>query len=273
MADLAALNNLSVTSGLLRGQSLRFPEGALPAPPSAPKPQASNQISSQSTAATPKAQNLSDYRVAPGDGLIALSKRFDISTADLAKLNNLSPTADLYVGQTLKIPAQAPVIPETYVVKRGDTLSGVAAQFGLSVSELASLNNLSTNANLKIAQTLKLSGDPDTNTPESSTSQAIKNPSSYTVKSGDSLIQLARRFDLSTEALAEANGLSSRDQLKIGQSLVVPSLTTTYRVRRGDSLIALSKRYGMTAEELATLNNLSPSAMLQIGQTLQVPSP
>jgi LysM repeat protein len=276
ISDLAELNNLSSTAGLLRGQSLRFPQGSLPAEPKKPKTQPSAQPNPTISAAS---DNLIDYQVAAGDGLIALAKRFDMSTADLAKLNNLAPTADLYVGQTLKVPAGAAPNPETYQVKRGDTLTGVAAQFGLSVSELTGYNDLSANANLRVAQTLKLTGsssDSSAATARTKTAPAsadLKNPSTYQVRSGDSLIQLARRFNLSTEALAEANGLSSRDQLQIGQTLKVPSLTQSYKVRSGDSLIALSKQYDISVQELAELNKLSSTAMLQIGQTLQVPAP
>ena len=276
ISELAELNNLSTTAGLLRGQSLKFPQGSMPTDPIKPKSQPSLQ---QDSKTSPAAYNLSTYQVAAGDGLIALAKRFDMSTADLAKLNNLSPTADLYVGQTLKVAAGKAVNPETYQVKRGDTLIGVAAQFGLSVSELAGFNNINADANLKVAQTLKLSGSSGSSSAATASTKTapasanLNNPSTYKVKSGDSLIQLARRFNLTTEALAEANGLSSRDQLKIGQSLKVPSLTQPYKVRRGDSLIGLAKQYDISVQELAELNEISPTAMLQIGQTLQVPAP
>ena len=44
------------------------------------------------------------YTVKAGDGLIALARRYGISTQELAKMNNLEPTADLRIGQVLTVP-------------------------------------------------------------------------------------------------------------------------------------------------------------------------
>nr|WP_241878224.1 LysM domain-containing protein [Psychrobacter sp. PraFG1]UNK04660.1 LysM peptidoglycan-binding domain-containing protein [Psychrobacter sp. PraFG1] len=113
-----------------------------------------------------------------GDGLINLARDYGVSTADLAAANNISATAGLFVGQTLKVPntkannssaassssrassasssatSAAAVSSKggNYTVKSGDSLIGLANQNGLSVSQLASANGLSSNAQLRIGQ-------------------------------------------------------------------------------------------------------------------------
>ena len=64
----------------------------------------------------------------------------------------------------------------------------------------------------------------------------------YTVRSGDSLTMLSNRFGVAIGDLATANGLASNANLRIGQTLKVPKLTTTYTVKAGDGLY----RFGTT---------------------------
>ena len=83
---------------------------------------------------------------------------------------------------------------------------------------------------------------------------------------------LSNRFGVAIGDLATANGLASNANLRIGQTLKVPKLTTTYTVKAGDGLIALARRYGISTQELAKMNNLEPTADLRIGQVLTVPN-
>ena len=58
--------------------------------------------------------------------------------------------SNLQVGQTIKVPK----LTTTYKVKRGDTLIGLAKQFNLSTEELAEMNNLKPDAQVRLGQTL-----------------------------------------------------------------------------------------------------------------------
>lgn len=163
-----------------------------------------------------------------GDGLINLAREYGVSTAELAEANNISPTAGLFVGQTLKVPntkantssassssntsssssSSAPAVTTSgnYTVKSGDSLTRLANQYGISVSQLASANGLKNNADLRVGQKITI---PATTT-------------SYKVKSGDSLIGLAKKYGITPEKLAEMNGISSTAMLQLGQTLKVP---------------------------------------------------
>ena len=116
-----------------------------------------------------------------------------------------------------------------YSIKRGDTLSKIAAQFGTTVSQLKALNNLSSDI-IYAFSTLKVSGQPvkqletkiDTETTASATTNTTANASTteYVIKSGDTLNTIAAQFSISVQNIKSLNGLSS-DLIFAGQKLKV----------------------------------------------------
>ncbi len=95
----------------------------------------------------------------------------------------------------------------------------------------------------------------------------------YTVKSGDTLWLLSRRYGTTVDAIKNLNGLTS-DVLNIGQILRIPVESQTnyfeYTVQAGDTLWLLSRRYGTTVDAIKDLNGLT-SDLLNIGQVLRIP--
>jgi len=149
---------------------------------------------------------------------------------------------------------------DTYVVKSGDTLYGIARKYNLSVDELKKLNNLSSN-NLSVGQVLKLSG-----------STTPSDTNYYIVKSGDSLYQIANQYNTTVDELKRLNNLSS-NLLSIGQRLILPSTTSNYRiytVKKGDTLYSIARDNDTTVSALQSLNNLATSN-LSVGQRLLIP--
>lgn len=98
----------------------------------------------------------------------------------------------------------------------------------------------------------------------------------YTVKSGDSLWSIAKKFNVSVADLKDSNGLVS-SLLSIGQVLKIPvqeqeeESKNVYVVKKGDSLYKIAKEYDTTTNELIKLNNLS-NTNLSIGQILKIPT-
>lgn len=169
-----------------------------------------------------------------------------------------------YIGK----PYSGGELEGTYTVKSGDSLWSIANRFNTTVAEIKRLNNLNTNA-LQVGQVLKLpTGNENTNNNQGNT---------YTVKSGDSLWSIARKYDTSVSELQNLNNLSSTI-LQVGQVLKVPqsssnnenSSPNTYVVKSGDSLWSIANRFGTTVDELMRVNKLN-SNILSIGQVLTLP--
>ena len=102
------------------------------------------------------------YVVKKGDTLGGIAIKYNISEDELAKLNNIKDKNIIKVGQVLKLPLTAKSNPEvknegnTYVVKKGDTLGGIAIKYNVSEDELAKLNNIKDKNTIKVGQVLKL---------------------------------------------------------------------------------------------------------------------
>lgn len=156
-----------------------------------------------------------------------------------------------------------------YVVKKGDSLWSIASKNNVTVSDLKTLNNLSSNT-LQIGQLLKLPTASDSND-DNEQAQNI-----YTVKKGDSLWVIANRFGTTVDSIKKANNLSTNN-LSIGQKLIIPTTNVpgsneiTYVVKKGDSLWLIANKYDTTVDKIKSANNLS-SNTLSIGQVLVIPS-
>ena len=114
----------------------------------------------------------------------------------------------------------------------------------------------------------------------------------YTVKKGDSLWAISRRYDVSLDELYEANGLNKNSVLRVGQQIEIPvegttatvdtvtpdsyqptrldQSTTDYTVRRGDTLSKIANQYDTTVNAIKAANGKS-SDMIRVGETLVIP--
>ena len=98
----------------------------------------------------------------------------------------------------------------------------------------------------------------------------------YVVQRGDSLYSIAKKYNVSVDAIKSANNLQN-NLISIGQKLVIPGFTEstgsniTYVVQKGDSLYSIASKYNTTVENIKRLNNLK-SNLLNIGQMLKIPS-
>lgn len=198
------------------------------------------------------------YVVKKGDTLWSIARTLGVTVNELKSFNNLTSNA-LSIGQILYIPKEddETTEEEVYTVKSGDTLYSIASKYGLSVSELKSLNNLSNN-NLSIGQKLIVSKNNET---------------TYTVSKGDTLYSISNKFGVSVNDLKSLNNLTSNN-LSIGQSLKIPNTNVnklTYTVKSGDTLYQIARTYNTTVDKIKSLNNLK-SNTLSIGQTLILPS-
>lgn len=114
------------------------------------------------------------HEVKKGETLYSISRKYGISVGELCSENNLSTSAVIKTGQKLKIPtknssesktSQKVEKTDTYIVKKGDTLYGIAKRFGISVETLTILNKMSGSNTIKVGQvlTVPLASSENTN--------------------------------------------------------------------------------------------------------------
>ena len=209
------------------------------------------------------------YTVKPGDSLWKIANQYGFSVDDIILANNLQSNI-LNIGQSLKIPKEEEIKPgeyAVYTVQKNDSLWKIANQFGITVDQIKKANNLTQN-DLYIGQKLYI---PDTNEDLSSEDSNIQDVT-YIVQSGDSLWNIAKKYNISVNELKEYNNLTS-NLLSIGQKLSIPNTNDykTYTVQAGDSLWKIANMYGITVDDLIKINNLNNN-LLSIGQVLLIPS-
>ena len=132
------------------------------------------------------------YTVQMGDTLYGISKQFGVSVEDIKLENDLSNNI-VFVGQVLRIPTDNTT--SFYVVKKGDTLNSIANKYGVSVSDIMKVNNLNTTV-LNVGQQLRI----PINSEDVSTNYLI-----YTVKVGDTLYSIAKKYNVSVDSIKQIN--------------------------------------------------------------------
>jgi len=163
--EIAQANNLAPPYTLHAGNQLLIPSNA-PVPAPAQQPDAQPQPS------------VGTYTVQRGDTLASIAAQFGINYLELAALNGIIYPDLLYVWQVLRVPGapapSAPVVdsggggdsqpaaPTTgsYTVQRGDSLSSIAAQFGMNYFDLARMNGITNMDSLRVGQVLQVPGAP-----------------------------------------------------------------------------------------------------------------
>ncbi len=164
-------------------------------------------------------------------------------------------------------------------IRTGDSWWRLSRRYGVPIRVLKRINQTSSNL-LRPGQSVLIPG--------SGSKAARVQPSNppkngvYTVRSGDSLWDIATRFGTQVSALRRANNLSS-NTLQIGQKLSIPGLSgqaqtrsiarrrANYTIQKGDTLWDLSRRFGVSLATLVQANGLNQSATLQVGSGLYIP--
>jgi membrane-bound lytic murein transglycosylase D len=162
---------------------------------------------------------------------------------------------------------------QTYTVKEGDNLSGIAGDFGVGVADIKEWNDLDSDKILS-GQKLKIYSDKKV-------TSSSKKAKTYTVKSGDNLTKIADANGVSVADIKSWNDLSS-DVIQEGQVLKLyptkestkkdtkkKSKTTYHTVKKGETLGKLADKYNCSIADLKKWNNIKGST-IEIGQKLIV---
>jgi LysM repeat protein len=201
------------------------------------------------------------------------------------------------------LPAQAQGGSRTYVVQPGDTLFSIAARFGVSVSELATINGFYDIHRVFVGQVLVLPASAIVPRPiapvqpvlqpipvqpvfpPGTTVTTVTTFAAYTVQRGDTLAEIAARFGTTVAAILSANRISNPNVIFVGQRLSVPRTRTTimpaprvtaprgrtYVVQPGDTLFLIAARFHRNAYDIARANGILNLNHIFVGQVLIIP--
>lgn len=208
------------------------------------------------------------------------------------------------------VPVKAPAPAECTVVS-GDTVSAIAARYGLDVWAVLKMNNLGPATLIYPGQKIKLTGSggsaPGPSAPAPSAPAAAPaapasggSGATYTVKSGDTISAIAARHGLGVNAVLQLNGLSATTIIYPGQTIklggqsapsaapaapaqavaVAPSSSApatpvvasgSYTIRSGDTLTSIAAKNNVSLADLMQANNLKATSTIYAGKKLTLP--
>ena len=215
--------------------------------------------------------NMFMYTVKSGDTLYKIATKYNTTPQKIIDLNYLK-NSNIVPGQVLRIPEtytkeEDMYMPNytNYIVKKGDSITNP-----LNIGQILKIRI--PNSNEVIEECIGPDYIPlDTNqTPILTT---------YTVKSGDNLYSIAKKYNTSASAIMLLNNLPNTN-LSINQKLKIPAVSTvtqtkpstpntgsSYIVKNGDNLYSIAKKFNTTVDAIKQKNNLKTNN-LQIGQKL-----
>lgn len=258
------------------------------------------------------------HRVRRGESLGTIARRYGVSQQTLKAMNRMRSTR-VRIGQMLSIPSQRRVDPfdprvgETsrasaarksksgshaaarlatsvaqqeatyYRVRRGDTLTEIAAKFDVEVSELQTWNGLGNSTRVGIGRKLRVRA-PQDQAGNGNAPAAKPRAKTHTVRAGETAWRIAQQYGVTVDALLGANGLRQGAVLKPGMQLRIPTTArrsssddapreashTVHVVKRGETLARIAARYGVSIATICRLNNIKSSAALMPGDTLTI---
>lgn len=192
---LVQLNNITNSNLIYPGEVLKIP----------------TNVSIKSGATSN--QHSSTYVIQSGDTLSEIASRFGTTVQYLARINGITNPNLIYPGEVLKIESsgvskQQSSASVIYTVKAGDTLSEIAQKFGITVSTLVSLNDIS---------------NPDLIYPGQKLTISKGNSENFTglvvVKAGDTVSGIAARYNTTVENIDNLNDLNNVNLIYPGQTL------------------------------------------------------
>jgi len=233
------------------------------------------------------------HRVRRGDTLAILAQRYGSTVAEIRRANGLRSVNRIGVGWTLVIPQSGPAASEPtddavaeveapaeddaeeveegfHVVRRGDTLSGIAARYGIDEATLKQWNSIGEEQSILVGQRLRLT-EP---APEPEPVGPV-----HTVRYGETLGGIATRYGVALAEVMALNEITNASRIEVGQPIRLPvgaretpkpRLARYHTVRRGETLSHIARKYRVSVRGLMRLNNISDPSLIRIGQRLRL---
>jgi len=146
-----------------------------------------------------------------------------------------------------------------YIVKKGDTLSEIAYNYGTTVNEIAKINNIKNVNLIYPCQILEIIIGTQTG----------NSNIEYIVKSGDTLSKIAKKYGVTVNSIVILNNIKNPNLIYVGEILKINNYNNIiYTVKKGDTLSKIALKYGTTVNELLRKNGIKNPNLIIIGQKL-----
>ncbi|MDO6994989.1 LysM peptidoglycan-binding domain-containing protein [Brachyspira innocens] len=244
-----------------------------------------------------------DYKVKNGDSLYGIAFAHGMTANEFLAINNIKDPNkyNLKIGEILKVanntssasnnssnlsPSKDNVSEknyDTYKVKSGDTLYGIAFAHGMTASEFLKINNIDdpNKYKLYVGKTMYVAKSERAEKENNNNSNIQKEVEYYTVKSGDTLYGIAFQNDISVNEFLKINNIDDplKYKLRTGEKLKIYAKSSsnaqsktikTYKVKYGDTLGEIAVKNSMSLKDLLALNGLKSNYVLKVGDTLKL---
>lgn len=217
-----------------------------------------------------------ELELKPGDTYEDIAREFETTIEALAFNNPHINLEQVTPGQRLRvpIPQQRLCSGRIYIVREGDTLSGIARRFRVSEAELRRANPLLLVFGLRSGLPLCI--------PDSIPVPVCPGGFIYTIRAGDTFSTIAARYRITVDALLRANPGVNPNRLFIGQQICIPAVPVPrppvcpggviHTVMFGDTLFSLASRYRTSVDAILRANpGLDPNRIF-VGQQICIPA-
>jgi len=241
----------------------------------------SNKSQYQATRTLKESGELAQHEVQPKETLYGISQKYGVSIKDLMEWNNFDENSPLLVGQKLYLQnptteqtennlATENITSKTHEVQPKETLYSISKKYNITVEQLQEWNNIEKPEDLKVGTKVFVE-NPSATSIEDTQSVGVV----HTVKKGENLTQIAKKYNLSVNQLKVWNNLAS-EEVKAGQEISLePNLPTgivavPYVVEDKDNLFQISEKFEVPIKSITDANMIEDQKILR-GQTLFIP--
>jgi membrane-bound lytic murein transglycosylase D len=182
----------------------------------------------------------------------------EVCRAGLAAMPREERIASTFLTPTVK-----------HKVRRGETLSGIASRYGVSISEITSANSIRNRHRIRIGQVLTVPGG-DFRGP-------ADRPGIHVVRKNETLSSIAKRYGVRVKDIERWNNLSSRDLIYPGQKLTLEAGQVrdgsglVHRVSPGETLSEIAGKYEVSLREILAANDLGSDSVIFPDQKIRIP--
>jgi membrane-bound lytic murein transglycosylase D len=251
---------------------------------------------------SPKETSWVKHKIRSGETVSTIAARYGVSQYTIFEANNLSRRSRIFAGKQLIVPVPLDraykasprrkpgdykASNSTYVVRSGDTMWDIAKAFGTTVDALRRSNYIERGSRIYVGQKVKIPASASKlaakNTksssstyaavePKKKSSKVSRDPHSHTVRSGDTIWDIARKYGTTSSKIRRLNSLGRSSRIYPGQVLKVNGNQeyVIHKVRRGETLSRIAQRYRISISRIISANDIGDPDELTVGAKLKI---